>query len=124
MANNLNIDPNTKYFIGAQYINGPYAIPDRETGEVKEGISDKWILTFVQPHDLSKQNLRKSFGSDILNISVKNDVLPFLFGKDPKTFKDSDISNLIGSSVILDFHVPLSGSNARPTLRGIIPFNR
>ena len=121
MANSLNIDARRKYFIGAQYIHGAYEFTDKSTGEVKSGTTNKWVLTFLQAFDRGKNNAVKTFGSDILTFNVKPEALPYIFGKDEKTFKEADMTSLIGCMVHIDAHFDVVNGSIRASLVGVEP---
>lgn len=115
-----SFNPRFTYLVGAQYINGPWQMTNRQTGEVTEGVSDKWVFTFLVPFGTTN-NLKKQFGHSISKESVKNDSVSFVFGKNPQDFSAADVEKLIGSPVYLDYDISRGESGTRAVLRSITP---
>lgn len=119
MANSkLTLDNNKSYLVGAQYINGPYEFTDAKTGELKSGITDKWVLSFLEPQDRNEK-VKAVGGVKVSVENVKAANICYIVGKMPEDFKPEDILNLVGSAVVIDRTV----INNRPVLRGIVTIN-
>lgn len=106
MANtNLHLDSFSSYLLGVQYINGPWSTTNFDTGEVKEGVSNKCVLTFAVPFDPAKMNSKKIVGVDVRTYEVKRENLCYLLHKMPEDFNIEELYSLVGSPVRLDFTV-------------------
>ncbi|MGN0637200.1 MAG: hypothetical protein ACI4J0_02415 [Huintestinicola sp.] len=114
------LDPNKTYLLGYTYIRGDYSMTDEKTGEVREGTSDKWELTFATPVDITKKNLQAFGGHSISRLSVKNANLPFILGVEPQFFGNKSVDKFLLQPVILQY-IPVIGNDGKMSykLRGI-----
>lgn len=114
------LDPNKTYLIGYTYVHGPYSMTDKETGEVREGTSDKWELTFATPIDITKKNLQAFGGHSISRLSITNTNIPFILGVEPQFFSKKEVEKFLLQPVNLQY-IPAIGAKGEMTykLRGI-----
>lgn len=121
MMKRLEIEPNMTYFHGARRKESDYRLTDKETGEVREGHSNKWRLFFITPLNRAEANFMEGFGSANTHYDVDCKDLPFIFGKDPKTFKPEMLDDIKGEPVILDIATTSSANGVTTAkLRGVM----
>lgn len=116
----LTLNPRSYYILGAQYLNGPYSITDESTGEVKDGITDKWVVSVGQPFDRRKQNCKSIFGVSVYSANIPGDDMPYVIGVEPEAFRPEMVENLIGKPVQLEIVSAFDNhGKARNAIRGI-----
>ena len=113
-------DPNKTYLLGYTYVHGKYSFIDEKTGEVREGMSDKWDLTFATPVDITKKNLQAFGGHSISRLSITNANIPFILGVEPQFFSKKDVEKFLLLPVNLQY-IPSIGNDGKMSykLRGI-----
>lgn len=114
------LDPNKTYLLGYTYVRGHWIMKNDKTGEVTEGDSDKWELSFATPVDVTKKNLQAFGGHSISRLSVTNANLPFIIGVEPQFFGKKDLEKFLLKPVILQY-IPVIGTDGKMSykLRGI-----
>lgn len=114
------LNPNKTYLLGFTYVCGKWSMTDEKTGEVREGNSDKWELTFATPVDITKKNLQAFGGHSISRLSVTNANLPYIIGVEPHFFGKKDIEKFLYQPVNLQY-IPVIGNDGKMSykLRGI-----
>ena len=114
------LDPNKTYLLGYTYVHGKYSMTDEKTGEVREGMSDKWELTFATPIDITKKNLQVFGGHSISRLSIANANIPFILGVEPQFFSKKEVEKFLLQPVNLQY-IPAIGNDGKMSykLRGI-----
>lgn len=114
------LDPNKTYLLGYTYVHGKYSMTDEKTGEVREGMSDKWELTFATPIDITKKNLQAFGGHSISRLSIANANIPFILGVEPQFFSKKEVEKFLLQPVNLQY-IPAIGNDGKMSykLRGI-----
>lgn len=116
------MESNRYYLIGYQYINGNYTSTNRETGEITQGTSNKYILSFACPHNVSRQNIVAMSGLAVETREVRGTTINSILGLDQKADTINYLNDLIKEEtpLLLGLSEVGSGSNKRVDLVSIM----